>query len=69
MKDEEKIKEIAKQIFELETKYRNTQDTDIEKEIEKMTENLSLEELLEVDEYIFKNTQQNISKLIQQFTK
>lgn len=55
MKDEEKIKEIAKQIFELETKYRNTQDTDIEKEIEKMTENLSLEELLEVDEYIFKN--------------
>lgn len=55
MKDEEKIKEIAQQIFNLETQYRTTQNTDIEQEIEKLTENLSLEELLEVDEYIFKN--------------
>ncbi len=55
MKDEEKIKEIAQQIFNLETQYRTTQNTDIEQEIEKLTETLSLEELLEVDEYIFKN--------------
>ena len=55
MKDEEKIKKIAQQIFNLETQYRTTQNTDIEQEIEKLTETLSLEELLEVDEYIFKN--------------
>ena len=57
MKDTKKIKKVAKQIVELEKKCINDKNN-INKYLKKMqqlTENLSLEELLAIDEYILEN--------------
>ena len=49
------IKEIADKIVQLENKYKETQDSALESEIMKITENLSLTDLLELDDFILSN--------------
>ena len=60
MKDKKKkIKKIAQQIVELEKLCNNTLDKpkriEYMTQIERLTENLSLLELLQIDEYILEN--------------
>lgn len=60
MKDIKKIKKIAQQIVELELKckeYKNNipKQKEILNQMEKLTEGLSLEELLSIDIYIVEN--------------
>lgn len=57
MKDEKRIKQIAKQLAELERKCqkdKNNINIYLE-EMDNLTKNLSLEEILEIDEYILEN--------------
>ena len=63
MKDKEKkeIENIAQEIIQLELKYREDKDnvnTYLQK-ITELTSSLSLEELLEIDEYILTSNQLN----------
>ena len=60
MKDIKKIKKIAQQIVELELKCKEYKDNipkqkEILNQMEKLTEGLSLEELLSIDIYIVEN--------------
>ena len=52
MKDLEKI---AKKIKELDVKYNNINNIEFEREMTKIMENLSLEELLEIEEKFLTN--------------
>lgn len=51
MKREEKRK-IAREIIKLEQRYESTKDKSILMEIERIALSLSIEDMLEVDEYI-----------------
>jgi len=59
MKDKKKIKKTAQQISKIEKKYQQAQSKEEQQilfqQLEKITENLSLAEMLQIDAYILEN--------------
>jgi len=50
-----KIRKVADQIVKLEKEYQRTGDSALAGQIEKIISNLSLSEMLELDDYILSN--------------